>query len=101
MLLGISRGGGEVIGEVKEPEMVLKNILKEVLTMEVLAGKCFETNAFQYKNFKIKLIAYTSDFVSASFQLTDHDDWSFLAPKEFGDYKFAAAVVPFISALFA
>jgi len=42
-----------VIGEVKEPEMVLKNILKEVLTMEVLAGKCFETNAFQYKNFKI------------------------------------------------
>jgi len=59
--------------------------------MQVRITSFFGSKVHHYENFSIELIAYHCDFVSASFQLTDHDEIAFVKPVELGNYKMAPA----------
>lgn len=82
--------------EGEKPEAALKRELKEELGMEVKVKDYFGTHIHHYENFKIELIAFTCEFVSASFQLTDHDEWCFVTKNEFSKYSFAEADIHFL-----
>jgi 8-oxo-dGTP diphosphatase len=88
---------GGKIEEGENPESALKRELKEELGMNVLIRRHFGTNIHEYENLKIQLMAYACDFVSATFQLTDHDEWRFVKPNEFRNYCFAPADISFLN----
>jgi 8-oxo-dGTP diphosphatase len=44
-----------------------------------------------YESFSIELIAYTCEFIAASYHLTDHDDVAFVDSKNLPDYQIAPA----------
>ena len=63
--------------------------------MEIQIKKYFGTNVHHYDTFSIELIAYECEFINATFELTDHDEWVFVEPKEFDNFKIAPADLPF------
>lgn len=73
------------------PESALIRELKEEIGMEVKIRSFLGNKVHQYESFSIDLIAYHCEFVSASFQLTDHDEIAFVEPRELRDYKLAPA----------
>lgn len=87
---------GGKIEEGEDPEAALKRELKEELGMNVVVKEYFGTNNHQYENFKIELIGYNCGFVSATFQLTDHDEYKFITPAEILNYRVAAADIPLV-----
>jgi 8-oxo-dGTP diphosphatase len=90
--------GGKI--EMNElPELALTRELKEELSMVVEKLKYFGTNIYQYKTFKIELIAYDCFFKEGTFQLTDHDLYQFVSVNELNDYKFAPADIYFVEQL--
>lgn len=86
--------GGKIEAN-ENPDEALLRELKEKLGMEVVIKKYFGSNLHRYENFTIELIAYECDFISATFNLTDHDEWRFVNPKEFDNFKIAPADVSF------
>lgn len=90
---------GGKIEEGENPKQALIRELKEELGMEVTVKEYFGTNTHQYEKLIIELIAYECDFVSASFQLTDHDDWKFIESSALSDEKLAPADAPFANKL--
>jgi 8-oxo-dGTP diphosphatase len=90
---------GGKIEENELPEVALERELKEELGMMVKVGQYLGQNIHHYDNFSIDLIAYTCDFVSASFELTDHDEFQFVNPKKLISFKFAPADVFLIKSL--
>jgi 8-oxo-dGTP diphosphatase len=82
--------GGKIEAN-ENPEEALVRELKEELGMKVLIKGYFGTNTYQYESFKIELIAYKCEFVSATFKLMDHSEYCFVKTTELIKYELAPA----------
>ncbi len=69
----------------------LRRELKEELGMTVDVLEYFGQNIHTYESFNIELIAYKCEFKSATFLLTDHDEFTFVYPKDLINFKLAPA----------
>ena len=77
----------------------LKRELMEELDMEVHIGELAGDTHHTFENFSIHLIAYYGDFVSATYQLSDHDRYEWVAAKDLLTYKLAASDIVFAELL--
>lgn len=82
---------GGKIEENELPELALERELEEELGMVVKVLDYIGQNIHQYENIAIELIAYKCEFISASFQLIDHDEFQFVNPAELNSIKMAQA----------
>lgn len=82
---------GGKIEEAEDPEAALKRELREELGMEIQIKNYFGTNIHHYDTFSIELIAYECEYISATYELADHDDWNFVFSTDFSKYKIAPA----------
>ena len=82
---------GGKIEEKEDPEKALVRELREELGMEIHISNYFESNIHHYPNFSIELIAYECDFKSATFKLSDHDEFKFVQVKDLINYKISPA----------
>ena len=87
--------GGKVESHESE-EMALKRELFEEFGMEVKVRDNLGNNIHAYSNFSINLVGYRCDFISASFQLTDHDKFEWVEKRDLINYDLAEADVPLI-----
>ncbi|MBK9984032.1 MAG: (deoxy)nucleoside triphosphate pyrophosphohydrolase [Saprospiraceae bacterium] len=75
----------------EDPVAALQRELQEEMGMTVSNIKYFGSNIHEYDNFNIELLAFECDFESATFHLTDHDEYVFVPPHEFSNYIIAPA----------
>jgi 8-oxo-dGTP diphosphatase len=87
--------GGKVEENEKE-EVALERELKEELDMEVNVGEYIGHTVHPSENVFIELIAYSCEFIAASYQLSAHDAYKFVKPSELLNYKMAPADLYFI-----
>lgn len=73
------------------PEESLFRELEEELGMQVELIQYFNENIHDYGSFKIELIAYRCKYLSASFNLTDHDACEWIYIKDLSKWKLAPA----------
>ena len=59
--------------------------------MQVSIINFFGSHVHHYETISIELLAYECKFVSATFTLTDHDEFKFIMPKDLNSYTMAAA----------
>ncbi len=90
-------GGKLEFGE--DPIAALKRELLEEMEMIIAKPIYFGEHIYAYNSFTIHLKAYTCDFVSSSFLMTDHDAWAFVEIEELKQYKMAEADWYFVSLL--
>lgn len=99
---GKSMGGKwEFPGGKQEPneteQACLQRELFEELGMQVKVGAKLGENEHHYENFSIRLIAYKCEFISATYALTDHDEFAWVDIQDLQSYDLAAADIPLIS----
>jgi 8-oxo-dGTP diphosphatase len=87
--------GGKIEHE-EDAEHALVRELREELGMEIKFGKLLGKHLHQYDTFTIQLMAYHCDFVTATFKLTDHDEYCFVRPSKLKDYKISPADMFFV-----
>ena len=90
--------GGKV-EENEKYEDTLERELAEELGMKVKVKGHFTTVLHDYEKFTIELIAYSCDFVEATFTLTDHDAYEWLYIKDLFDFDLAPADIPIVEKL--
>jgi len=90
-------GGKVENGE--DPVAALKRELLEEMDMSIAHPIYFGEHLYAYDSFTIHLIGYTCDFVSSSFQMTDHDAWAFVRLEDLNQYKLAGADWYFVDLL--
>lgn len=90
--------GGKLEPE-ESHEQCLKRELLEELGMQVMVGLKATETIHQFEAFSIHLIAYHCSYVSASFKLTDHDRYAWVAPHELMAYKLSPSDVVFAELL--
>ncbi len=90
-------GGKVEQGETNE--ICLQRELQEELGMKVEVGNYITTVQYDYKTFKIELIAYKCSFIEATLDLVDHDKYEWLEVKDLNKYKLAPADVPIVERL--
>lgn len=88
---------GGKIKEGENPEQALKRELREELGMEVSVNHFIADNHHFYEDFAIRLHAFKCEFISASFELTDHDRVEWIHPLQLSLYDLAEADKSFIS----
>lgn len=71
----------------------LKRELLEELDMRVEVGHLAGDTHYTFENFSIHLIAYHCNFVSATYQLSDHDQYEWVPASKLLDYRLAASDV--------
>lgn len=77
-------------GKVEEGENfrnALTRELEEELGMKVEVSEHLITNNHEYQNFKIELIAYRCQFLSATFVMSDHDVYEWVEPGQLLNWK--------------
>lgn len=74
-------------------EACLKRELLEELDMTVEVGPRAGDTHHAFENFSIHLIAYHCSFISASYQLSDHDQYAWVPAHQLLDYHLAASDV--------
>jgi 8-oxo-dGTP diphosphatase len=85
--------GGKI--EIDElPEQSLYRELLEELGMEVSVQDFITEVLHKYEDFAIKLLAYRCAFISASYILSDHDQYNWVYPQELVNFELAAADIP-------
>lgn len=75
----------------------LQRELLEELGMKVQVGDKLGENEHHYENFSIRLIAYRCEFISATYELADHDAYAWVDIQDLQSYNLAAADIPLIS----
>ncbi|WNH12550.1 (deoxy)nucleoside triphosphate pyrophosphohydrolase [Thalassobellus suaedae] len=89
-------------GKVEENESkksALIRELREELGMAVNVHEKLGTNIHAYDAFTINLVAYRCSFISAKFDLTDHDKFEWVLPYNLKNYDLAEADIPLINLL--
>jgi len=84
-------------GKVENGESNLDSLLRELqeeLDMKAIPNNHFTTVVHDYDIYSIELIAYKCDFISASYNLTDHDAYRWINPSELLAYTLAPADIP-------
>jgi 8-oxo-dGTP diphosphatase len=87
--------GGKIHDGESQKE-ALKRELFEELGMEVIVGEKIGSNIHHYESYSINLIAYRCKFVSATFAMTDHDQYKWVTRKILGEFNFTDADIPLI-----
>ncbi len=82
---------GGKLEEDENPDTALIRELSEELGMQVNNCNFFSSHIHHYESISIELLAYECEFVSATFKLTDHDEFKFIMPEELTNYAMAAA----------
>ena len=75
----------------EDPENALVRELEEEFEMTISNIKFFGEHVHSYDSFTIHLIAFTCNFISASFLMTDHDVYEFVPLNQLGLYLLAQA----------
>ena len=88
-------GGKLEVGE--DAETALIRELKEEMGMKLNSLRYYGSHIHHYDSFSIELLAYECDFVNATFELTDHDEVTFVNPDSLKNYKIAPADLFFIN----
>ena len=87
--------GGKIEKDETQKEC-LQRELNEEFAMQIKVGERLGENEHQYENFSILLIAYNCEFISATFELMDHDAYEWIAPEDLSCYDMAEADRPFL-----
>jgi 8-oxo-dGTP diphosphatase len=90
--------GGKLEEGESEPECLKRELLEE-LGMEVIVHERVGENVHQYPTFQIRLIGYRCELVTATYALTDHDEYAWVKPEEILLYDLAEADVPLVAYL--
>ncbi|MEO5906318.1 MAG: (deoxy)nucleoside triphosphate pyrophosphohydrolase [Saprospiraceae bacterium] len=91
--------GGKI--EPDEDSMTaIQRELFEEFGMSILNIRFFGSHIHEYDSFSIELLAYECEFESATFLLSDHDDFAFVRIKELTDYDIAPADKFFVTRLY-
>ncbi len=88
-------GGKVEIGEKFENALIRE--LEEELGMKVIIRKYLGSNEHKYENFYVNLIAYECEFVSATFKMTDHDEYKWVDIDILLQANLAPADIPIIN----
>ncbi|SEQ59200.1 8-oxo-dGTP diphosphatase [Hyunsoonleella jejuensis] len=91
--------GGKIEEHESESNALLRE-LKEELGMNVIIKKKLGYNIHEYNNFTINLVAYSCRFISATYELTDHDRFEWVLPNRLKEYDLTEADIAFVSLLF-
>ncbi len=83
----------------EDPVAALERELLEELDMTIANPSFLGEHHHAYEAFTIHLIAYSCDFVSSTFRMTDHDAWAFVRPDELPGYAIAEADQFFVARL--
>jgi len=81
------------------PEAALERELFEEFNVKTKTANYFFTNIHDYGSFKIKLIAYFSEYLEGAFVLTDHDQIKWVQVSQLKTFDFAEADIPIIDKL--
>ena len=88
--------GGKL--EPKEnPKECLRRELHEEFGIDTEIGEFLVSHIHEYTHGTIKLLSYRAHHLEGNFDLRDHEEVSWVEPKEFGKYEFAPADLPTIN----
>ncbi|MCF2874308.1 MULTISPECIES: (deoxy)nucleoside triphosphate pyrophosphohydrolase [unclassified Tenacibaculum] len=87
---------GGKIEQNENPKKALIRELKEELGMLVSVENQVGEHLYQYPDKMIKLIAYSCNFIEATFNLTDHDTYEWVTIEELSNYQIAQADLFFV-----
>jgi len=87
--------GGKLEENETEQDCLQRELLEE-LGMRVRVGEKLGENEHHYTNFSIRLITYHCEIISATYELTDHDVYEWVAPDRLSEFELAAADLPFV-----
>lgn len=90
--------GGKIESNETEEDALIRE-LKEELDMNVIIDKFYHSVVHRYEGFTIELRAYKCKFISAEFQLIDHDKYEWMSPSDITMKKLAPADIPIIEKL--
>lgn len=90
--------GGKIESN-ESPKSALKRELLEELGMEVEMHNHLTNVIHSYPDFVIKLIAIECTLIKASFVMTDHDSYEWVAVSDLLNWKLAGADIPIAEAL--
>ena len=62
--------------------------------MEVSVGEHFMTVKHDYPSFSIELVALECQFIEATFEMTDHDNYEWVSSEELLKWQLAEADIP-------
>ncbi len=87
--------GGKLEEKESEQECLQRELLEE-LDMSVEVKEKIGENEHHYPNISINLIAYRCEFISGSYELTDHDKYDWVEKEALKQFDLALADIPFI-----
>jgi mutator protein MutT len=90
--------GGKV-GPGESPAQCLKREIREELGIEIAVEEFFGESVYAYEDKTIRLAAYRVRRVSGGLSANDHAEIAWVAPADFGRYRFCPADVPFTEKL--
>lgn len=90
--------GGKIETD-ETPEAALERELFEEFGVKTKTGKFISTNEHDYGTFKIRLLAYFSEYLLGDFNLTDHDLIEWVSISQLNSYEMAEADIPIINKL--
>ena len=88
--------GGKIEKDETQEEC-LQRELNEEFNMQVKVGEKLGENEHNYENFSIRLIAYNCEFISATYELMDHDAFEWVSKESLTNYELAEADIPFVA----
>ena len=90
-------GGKVESGE--QNRKALERELREELGMHVEIQEFLNSYIHHYESFSINLIAFKCKFISATFDLVDHDAFKWVSLTQINNYALAAADIPILNSL--